>query len=107
MAATVKATMKFDAQNRAKFEAAVQEFVPNVEQLFGWKNRGVHLQAEQSLCTLEWELESVADLGKGAEFEANEPNKPAWWTQLNECVVGERIELIDGENRSCLLDTLA
>lgn len=106
MTATVKVTMKFDGENRAQFETAIHDFVPNVEQRFGWKNRAIHLQSDQPLCTLEWELASAADLAKGVEFEENEPNKPAWWTQLNDCVVGERIDLFDGKSQTCLLDTL-
>lgn len=106
MSATMKTTLKYDPEKRAEFEAAVREFVSNVEQLFGWKSRQVTLENGRPLCLLEWELGSVADLAKGADFEENEPNKPGWWTSMNDYVLGERIEVVDGEQVSCLRDTL-
>lgn len=106
MPALMKATLRFSADKRSEFEQAVSNFVPNLARTLGWTHRGVHWSPRDSLCTIEWELASVAELQRGQEFEQRPGDKPAWWTEMQAFVRGERIELQDDGRETCLVDTL-
>lgn len=103
--ALVKVVIRFEPARRAELERALQQFVPNIELAFGWTNLGCRFEVGQPLCFIEWGLGSADEIVKVSEFEAR-PDHPAWYLGMQPLVAGERIDLVEGEKTTRLMDTL-